>query len=130
MGNEIQFMFTNPATIISQVKSGRVRALAYNAPKRSPLLPEVPTLAEAGVAGMEMDPAWYGVFAPAATPPALIASHQREISAALKTPAVQERLTGLGCDPVGNAPAEFRIFVERAIKRAAALVRIAGIEPE
>ncbi len=130
MGNEIQFMFTNPATIISQVKSGRVRALAYNAPKRSPLLPEVPTMVESGVAGMEMDPAWYGVLAPAATPAALVASHQQEIRAALKTPAVQERLAGLGCEPVGNPPAEFKVFVERAIKRAAVLVRVAGIEPE
>jgi tripartite-type tricarboxylate transporter receptor subunit TctC len=69
MGNEIQFMFTNPATIISQVKAGRVRALAYNAPKRTPLLPDVPTMAEAGIGGMEMDPGWYGVFAPAATSP-------------------------------------------------------------
>jgi tripartite-type tricarboxylate transporter receptor subunit TctC len=130
MGNEIQFMFTNPATIISQVKAGRVRALAYNAPKRTPLLPDVPTMAEAGVKGMEMDPGWYGVFAPAATPPAIVSKLQREILAALETPGVQERLAGLGCEPVGNSPAEFRAFVEKAIRRAAVLVRIAGIEPE
>lgn len=130
MGNEIQFMFTNPATIISQVKAGRVRALAYNAPKRSPLVPEVPTMAEAGVSGMEMDPAWYGVFAPAATPAALVSRLQREIRAALGSAPVQERLAGLGCEPVGNPPAEFKAFVQRAIERAAALVRIAGIEPE
>jgi tripartite-type tricarboxylate transporter receptor subunit TctC len=130
MGNEIQFMFTNPATIISQVKAGRVRALAYNAPKRSPLLPDVPTMAEAGVGGMEMDPAWYGVLAPAATPGAILTKLHGEIRAALGTSTVQERLSGLGCEPVGNPPVEFRAFVQKAIQRAAALVRIAGIEPE
>lgn len=130
LGNEIHFMFTNPATIISQVKAGRVRALAYNAPKRSPLLPDVPTMAEAGVSGMEMDPAWYGVFAPAATPAAMVSKMQREIRAALGSAPVQERLSGLGCEPVGQPPAEFRAFVQRAIERAAVLVRIAGIEPE
>jgi len=130
MGNEVQFMFTNPATIISQVKAGRVRALAYNAPKRSPLLPDVPTMAEAGVPGMEMDPAWYGVLAPAGTPIAIVSKLHREIRASLGTSGVQERLSGLGCEPVGNPPAEFRAFVQKAIARAAALVRIAGIEPE
>jgi tripartite-type tricarboxylate transporter receptor subunit TctC len=130
MGNEIQFMFTNPATIISQVKSGRVRALAYNAAKRSPLLPDVPTMAEAGVGGMEMDPAWYGVLAPAATPAGILAKLHREIRTALGTSLVQERLSGLGCEAVGNPPAEFKAFVQKAIQRAAALVRIAGIEPE
>jgi tripartite-type tricarboxylate transporter receptor subunit TctC len=123
-------MFTNPATIISQVKAGRARALAYNAPKRTPLLPDVPTMTEAGVSGMEMDPAWYGVLAPAATPAAILAKLHREIRVALASAPVQERLSGLGCDPVGNTPAEFRTFVQRAIERAAVLVRIAGIQPE
>jgi tripartite-type tricarboxylate transporter receptor subunit TctC len=130
MGNEIHFMFTNPATIMPQVKAGLVRPLAYNAPKRLPLLPDVPTMVEAGVSGMEMDPAWYGVFAPAATPSAIVLKMQREIRTALSAPAVHERFTGLGCDPVGQPPAEFKAFVERAIGRAAKLVRIAGIEPE
>ena len=87
-------------------------------------------MTEAGIGGMEMDPGWYGVFAPAATPPAIVSKMQREIRAALGTPGVQERFAGLGCDPVGNSPVEFKAFVQRAIQRAAALVRIAGIEPE
>jgi len=130
LANEIQVMFTNPATIISQVKTGRVRPLAYNAPARAALLPDVPTLAEAGVAGMEMDPGWYGVFAPAGTPPVVISRLHQDIRAVLSNTAVRERLTALGTEPVGNPPAEFRAFVQRAIERAAALVRIAGIEPE
>ena len=130
LSNEIQVMFTNPATIIAQVKAGRVRALAYNSATRSPLLPEVPTMAEAGVQGMEMDPGWYGVFAPAATPAGIVAKLHAEIRKALDVPNVRERLAALGVDPVGNTPAEFRQFVGNAIKRAAELTRLAGIVPE
>ena len=130
LGNEIQVVFTNPATIISQVKAGRVRALAYNAPNRAPFLPDVPTMVEAGVKGMEMDPAWYGVFAPAGTPPQILSTLHREIRKALADPVVKERLNGLGAEPVGNSPAEFGAFVIRAIKRAGELTKVAGIEPE
>ena len=130
LANEIQVMFTNPATIIAQVKAGRVRALAYNHTNRAPLLPEVPTMVEAGVKGMEMDPGWYGVLAPAGTPPAILSRLHSEIRTALFTPAVKERLAGLGVDSVGDTPAEFREFLIRAIKRAAELTRIAGIQPE
>jgi tripartite-type tricarboxylate transporter receptor subunit TctC len=131
LANEVQVMFTNPATIISQVKAGRVRALAYNSTSRAGILPDVPTLIESGVQGMEMDPGWYGVLAPAATPAALVAKLHSEIRRALMTPKVHEQLAGgLGCEPEGNSPADFRRFLERAIKRAAELARIAGIEPQ
>lgn len=131
LANEIQVMFTNPATIISQVKAGRVRALAYNSTSRAAILPDVPTLIESGVKGMEMDPAWYGVLAPAATPAAIVSKMHGEIRTALANPGVHERLSGgLGCEPHGNAPADFRQFLARAIKRAGDLARIAGIEPQ
>jgi tripartite-type tricarboxylate transporter receptor subunit TctC len=130
LANEIQVVFTNPATIISQVKAGRVRALAYNHTSRAPFLPDVPTMVEAGVKGMEMDPGWYGVLAPAATPAAIVSRLQAEIRTALFTPSVKERLAGLGVDPVGSPPAEFRHFLIGAIKRAGELTKIAGIQPE
>src|SRR5262249_20597111 len=72
IAGEIQLAFTNPATIIGAVKSGRVRALAYNGPARTPLLPDVPTVVESGIKGMEMTPSWYGVFAPGRTPAAIV----------------------------------------------------------
>ena len=87
-------------------------------------------MVEAGVKGMEMDPGWYGVLAPAGTPPAILSRLHSEIRTALFTPGVKERLAGLGVDPVGDTPAEFREFLIRAIKRAAELTRIAGIQPE
>jgi tripartite-type tricarboxylate transporter receptor subunit TctC len=130
LANEIQVVFTNPATIIAQVKAGRVRALAYNNVTRAPYLPDVPTMIEAGVKGMEMDPGWYGVLAPAGTPPSIVSKLHAEIRAALENPGVRQRLAALGVEPVGDPPGEFAQFVARAIKRAAELTRIAGIQPE
>lgn len=130
LSNEIQVFFTNPATIMSQVKAGRVRVIAYNGPARAPFLPDVPTMVESGVTGMELDPSWYGLFAPAATPAAIVSRRHREIRAALANPGLRERLAALGVEPDGRTPAEFKQFVGRAIKRSAALVRLAGIAPQ
>ena len=117
IGGEIQFMFGNPATALPQIRGGRLRAIAYNSPTRAALMPEVPTMLEAGVSGMAMDPRWYGVLALPKTPPALVARLQREIKAALAVPQLRERLIALGLEPVGNTPAEFSAFVAAAIKR-------------
>lgn len=117
IGGEIQFMFGNPATVLPQIRGGRLRAIAYNSPTRAALMPEVPTMLEAGVSGMAMDPSWYGVLALPKTPPALVARLQREIKAALAVPQLRERLIALGLEPVGNTPAEFSAFVAAAIKR-------------
>jgi tripartite-type tricarboxylate transporter receptor subunit TctC len=130
LANEVHVVFTNPATIIAQVKAARVRALAYNSAKRAPFLPDVPTMLEAGVKGMDMDPGWYGVFAPAQTPAVIVTTLHAQIRTALASPGVQERLAGLGVESVGDTPAEFRQFVIGAIKRAADLTRVEGIEPE
>lgn len=130
IGGEIQLALSNPGTVIGAVKGGRMRALAYNGRQRLALLPDVPTMIEAGVTGMELDPGWYGVFAPAKTPAAIVTRLQKEIHAALRVPAVRERLAAINMQPVGNAPAEFKMFVATAIKRYAELVRLAGIQPE
>ncbi len=130
ISGEIQIAISNPGTLIGQVRAGRVRALAYNAAARSPLLPNVPTMIEAGVQGMELDPSWYGVFAPAKTPAAIVNRLHSEIRNALKAPAIREGLASISMEPVGNAPSEFKEFVERAIKRYAELVKLAGIEQE
>ena len=130
MSGEVQIAISNPGTLIGQVRSGRIRALAYNAPARSPLLPTVPTMIEAGVNGMEFDSSWYGVFAPAKTPAAIVNRLHNEIRNALKAPPVRDGLAAIGMEPVGNSPAEFKAFVERAIKRYAELVKLAGIAPE
>lgn len=130
LSNEVQATFTNPATVVSQIKAGRLRALAYNGGSRAQLLPDVPTMIEAGVSGMEMDPSWYGVFAPAHTPALVVNTLHAEIRRTVWNPAVRERLAALGTEPVGDTPAQFTSFVQRAITRAAELTRVAGIDPE
>jgi len=130
ISGEVQIAISNPGTLIGQVRTGRIRALAYNAPQRSPLLPNVPTLIESGVHGMELDSGWYGVFAPAKTPAAIVSKLHAEIRKALGAAAVRDGLAAIGMEPVGNAPAEFKKFVEQSIKRYAELVTLAGLQPE
>ena len=130
ISGEVQLVLSNPGTLIGQVRAGRIRALAYNAPARLPLLPNVPTMIEAGVTGMELDAGWYGVFAPAKTPAAIVSKLHTEIRKALTMPAVREALAAISMEPVGNTPAEFRKFVATSIKRYAELVKLAGIQPE
>lgn len=130
MSGEVQMALSNPGTVITQVRAGRMRALAYNAPARAPLLPHVPTMIEAGVTGMELDSGWYGVFAPAKTSAAIVSRMHTEIRKALSAPAVREGLIAIGMEPMGNPPAEFRKFVETSVRRFAELVKLAGIQPE
>jgi tripartite-type tricarboxylate transporter receptor subunit TctC len=85
---------------------------------------------EAGVNGMEMDPGWYGVLAPAGTPAAIVSTLHKQIRTTLADATVKERLAGLGVEPVGSSPADFKAFLSRAIERAAELTKIAGIRPE
>jgi tripartite-type tricarboxylate transporter receptor subunit TctC len=130
LAGEIQLAFTNPATIIGTVKGGRVRALAYNAATRTPLLPEVPTMIESGVTGMDMPASWYGVFAPARTPTATMNRLHDEIRSALGQKSVQDSFAGLNVQADGRPPAQFKLFVIEAIKRYAELVKLAGIPKE
>ena len=130
ISGEVQMAISNPGTLIGQIRAGRVRALAYNAPARSKLLPNVPTMIEAGVTGMEMDSSWYGVFAPAKTPAVVVSKLHAEIRKALAATALREGLAAIGMEPVGNTPDEFRKHVAASIKRYAALVKLAGLQPE
>ena len=130
IANEIQLALANAGTLIGQLRAGRIRALAYNAPKRSPLLPNVPTMIESGVLGMELESSWYGVFAPAKTPATIVNRMHTEVRNALKAQSVREGLAAIGMEPIGNTPAEFKVFVERSIKRYAELVKLAGIQAE
>ena len=87
-------------------------------------------MAEGGVNGVEMDGGWYGMFAPAGTPPEIVNKLYAEIRKALALPAVKERLNGLGLDAVGNSPADYRKLVEQQIRDYAEMVKLAGIPPE
>jgi tripartite-type tricarboxylate transporter receptor subunit TctC len=93
-------------------------------------LPDVPTLTEGGVPGMEIDAGWFGLFAPANVPAEIVAKLSSEIRAAMANPQVRERLQAQGLLPVGNSPAEFKAYVESEIRAYAEMVKLAGIEPE
>jgi tripartite-type tricarboxylate transporter receptor subunit TctC len=130
MSGEVQMGFSNAGTVITHVRAGRIRALAYNAPQRLTLLPNVPTMIESGVHGVDIDPGWYGVFAPAKTPFAIVNTLQSEIRKTVQTASVRDSLQNVGLEPVANPPAEFKAFVERAVKRSAELVKLAGLKAE
>ena len=128
LGSEVQVLFIMPQTGLAQIRSGRMRALAYNNPTRSPHLPDVPTMAEAGLAGMDFDASWYGLFAPAKTPEALIARLHAEVRAALAQPAVRERLSTLTLDPVANPPARSSSIIRcwASVSRVPSLFWVSG----
>jgi tripartite-type tricarboxylate transporter receptor subunit TctC len=130
MAGEVQVMFVTPTLGLPLIKSGKLRALGYDAPARAPFLPEVPTLAEAGGPLTQIDASWHGLFAPVKTPPAVLAKIEAEVRRAFTLPEVRERFQKLGLNPIGGPYAEFKPFVATAIKRMGEAARIGGVEPE
>ncbi len=106
--------------------AGRVRALGVIGMKRASALPIVPTLAEAGVKGLDL-PSWYGVFAPAKTPRAILDTLQRHVANAIHSPDVADRMRAQGNEPIGGTPDEFGALVKADVARFARIVEIAGI---
>jgi len=130
LGGEVQLMFMTPPLSLPHIEAGKIRPLAFTGPTRAPFLPNVPTMAEAGIAGMTMDGGWFAMFAPGRTPPAVVERLHTEVKAALETPAVRGRLSDLGLDPVGTPPGEFKQFLAAQVKDYAEMVRLAGVRPE
>jgi tripartite-type tricarboxylate transporter receptor subunit TctC len=130
MGNETQLQFVSPSSSLHYIKAGRMRVLAYNHPTRADFLPDVPTMAEAGLPGTVIHGSWYGVFAPPRTPAAIIARLLADMRAAISHPLVREKFTATGFEPDGRPPAEFKAFLEKVIKEYAEAVHAAGIEPQ
>jgi tripartite-type tricarboxylate transporter receptor subunit TctC len=125
---EVQVMLSSPAPVMQYVKNGKARVLAYTAAKRSPALPDVPTTAEAGLPTFQMDGGWFGMFAPAGTPAAVIEKLNKEVRTALADPAVVKRLEGLGVAPAPTTPEEFRKFLTEETAKYAEYVRVAGVQ--
>jgi len=115
------------STAVPQVQSGKVRAIAVTGAKRAEALPDVPTIAEAGVPGYASTN-WYGLIAPANTPPQIIARLNREVMAALKTPDVVQQLKSNGIDAAPGTPAEFTGFVRGEEKKWVPIVRKSNIK--
>jgi tripartite-type tricarboxylate transporter receptor subunit TctC len=125
ISGEVGLSFANIPAISAHVKAGRLRPLANLGPKRSDQLPQVPTMKEAGIPGVEVV-VWYGVFAPAATPKDVVARLADTIIKAARAPDMQQRLQDLGAEPVGNTPDEFGKLFREEVSRWAEVVRISG----
>jgi tripartite-type tricarboxylate transporter receptor subunit TctC len=130
LSGEVDMSFENSLIALPQIKQGKVRALAVTGERRSKLLPELPTIAEAaGLPGYGAS-GWYGLLAPVATPKAVVARLHAETVQSLRQPDVVERLSGQGAEPVGNTPQEFGAFIRAEIDKWARLVKAANMKVE
>ena len=129
MSCEVSLSFGNVAQSVPQVKAGRLRALGVGSLQRSAVMPDVPTVAEAGLPGFEAG-AWYGVLAPAATPRALVERLNGELVRILKLPDVQQRLRGEAYDVIADTPDQFAAAIRAEIAKWAPIVKQAGLRAE
>ena len=120
---------SNTFTAMPLIEGGQLRALAVTGRKRAESMPTVPTVAEAGVPNYEALQ-WYGLLAPAGTPPEIVERLQAEVAQALKTPEVKERLAGDGAEPVGSTPAEFLALIKDELQKWSDVARAANIQPQ
>ena len=129
LARQIHGLFTSTASVQPHTASGRLKALAVTAPKRSVAMPDVPTFAEAGVKGLEVS-VWIGVSAPAGVPAAVVERLAREYGQALKAADVRERLLNLGAEPNGQTGPAFTAMVREDVARWAKIVKAAGVKVE
>ena len=129
IAGQCQLMFATSASVIPYIKAGRLRALAVTTAKRSPSVPDLPTLAESGVPGFEAI-TWHGVVVPAQTPPATIARLNKAIDTALADPQLLERLNSLGAEVSPGSPQDFAAYIAREIPKWTKVVRDSGAKAE
>jgi tripartite-type tricarboxylate transporter receptor subunit TctC len=129
ISGDVDFTFANIPSVKQFVLNHKLKALAITSVKRSPLLPDIPTLDEAGIAGMDVA-AWYGVLAPAGTPPAVIAKLNAAISQAVQRPEFQKQLEDLGADPIVQSPEFFKRFLAEDIARWEKIIKVAHAKAE
>jgi tripartite-type tricarboxylate transporter receptor subunit TctC len=127
LAGHVQMMFATAASVIGLIKQSKVRALAVTTPKRTALLPDLPTVDELGIKGFEAT-TWHGLVAPAGTPKEIIDALHIATTEALKDPATQRALTDLGVDIVGNTPKEFADYIKAEIPKWTAVVKTSGAQ--
>jgi tripartite-type tricarboxylate transporter receptor subunit TctC len=126
ISNQVQAHFSAVSIVLPYIKSGRMRALAVPSPKRSPLLPDVPTMAEAGVPGFEWF-TWASIVLPLGTPKPIADRLNAELVKAVNSPDVREKLVAQGLDPIGSPPEQVTQWTQAGLKRMAQIVKRAGI---
>ena len=128
MAGQVQLAFITFPTGLPLVKSGKLTGLGVTGLKRMAVVPDIPTIAESGMPGFDVE-TWFGMLAPAKTPPAIVARVHQEIAIALKKDAIRDKLTSQGYQTVANTPAEFGRLIAREIDKWAKVVKIAKIQP-
>lgn len=129
LAGEVDLGFDIPSSALPHIQTGKLRALAVTTAKRSAVLPEVPTVAELALPGFEVT-GWFGILAPAATPPAIVDRLNREVNAALAQTAVQQRLQALGVEPGGGTSAAFGQLIASETVRYGDAIRRLGLRAE
>jgi tripartite-type tricarboxylate transporter receptor subunit TctC len=129
MGGRVTAMLVNFLSAKPQIDGGTLRALAMSSSKRSPFMPDLPTVSESGVPGFEAIQ-WFGLLAPAGTPKAIVDRLQAETARILETPVMKERLAIEGAEPVGNKPDEFFALIKAEMTKWSDVAKAAGIKPE
>lgn len=129
LSGEVSLYFGNVPTVVRQARAGKLRALAVTGLKRTPAAPDIPTVAESGVPGYEVT-TWWGLSAPAKTPPAILERLHKETIRAVNAPDVRERLQGLGADIIGNTPEQYSAFIQNEIAKWDKVIKAAGIKGE
>jgi tripartite-type tricarboxylate transporter receptor subunit TctC len=129
IAGEVHFSFANVPAILGHVRSGRLRALAVLAPKRSDLMPDVPTMKEAGVEGVEV-PVWYALLGPSALPREIVKTLGDATMRAARAPDLRQKLVEQGAEPIGNTPEEFAKLLRAEVAKWAEVVKISGAKPE
>ncbi|SDC81477.1 Tripartite-type tricarboxylate transporter, receptor component TctC [Paracidovorax valerianellae] len=125
LGNQIGIMFDNMPSAIQHVRSGKLRPIAVTTAKRSPELPDVPTIAEAGVPGYEAT-SWFGMFAPAGTPAPIVAQLNKALVKVLSQPETKKKLADQGAEPVSETPEQFAAFIQAESAKWGKVVKESG----
>jgi tripartite-type tricarboxylate transporter receptor subunit TctC len=129
LGGRITVTIDNLPLALPYIKSGRLRALAVVGPKRQPMLPDVPTMVEAGIPGYELTN-WFGLMVPAGTPRDIVTRINTDVAKVLKMPDVRERLLGMAAEPVGSTPEQFSAFLKSETAKWAKVIKDGGITAE
>ncbi len=129
IGGQIQLMFDNFASSLAQVRAGKVKALAVTTAKRSVLAPDLPTIAESGLPGFDIN-TWFGIFVPAGTSREIVERLHAEFVKALSAPDIREKMMTLGAEPVGSTPEEFAAYIRAEAVKYARVIKASGAKAD